>query len=401
MKPLRLFHKDITFQISMKKGVQDIQLTTVPISRNGNRQDNRMVASLMKSLGHKTHFVALNRSIRRMLNPEDSLTTHCVLNSRARNVISDTVGYQAINCRRHSAVLTDFGGVGDGKTSNTIAFQSAIANLSKYASDGGAQLVVPPGKWLTGSFNLTSHFTLFLHKDAVLLASQDEAEWPVLPPLPSYGRGRDAPGGRYSSLIFGTNLTDVVITGNNGTIDGQGATWWDKLHKGLLNLTRPYLIEILYSRLIQISNLTLINSPSWNVHPTYSSYVLVQGLTILAPIDSPNTDGINPGNNGTIDGQGAPWWDKYKQGLLKATRPFLIELLYTNQLQISNITLTNSPSWHVHPIYCSNVVIQEVTILAPVEVPNTDGINPDKVAVLLLLRLGPSCSFLLRASVLV
>ncbi|XP_057995600.1 probable polygalacturonase [Hevea brasiliensis] len=211
-----------------------------------------------------------------------------------RNVISDTVRYQAINCRRHSAVLTDFGGVGDGKTSNTIAFQSAIANLSNYASDGGAQLVVPPGKWLTGSFNLTSHFTLFLHKDAVLLASQDEAEWPVLPPLPSYGRGRDAPGGRYSSLIFGTNLTDVVITGNNGTIDGQGATWWDKFHKGLLNLTRPYLIEILYSRLIQISNLTLINSPSWNVHPTYSSYVLVQGLTILAPIDSPNTDGINP-----------------------------------------------------------------------------------------------------------
>lgn len=39
-------------------------------------------------------------------------------------------------------------------------------------------------------------------------------EWPVLKPLPSYGRGRDAAGGRYTSLVFGTNLTDVVITGN-------------------------------------------------------------------------------------------------------------------------------------------------------------------------------------------
>lgn len=39
-------------------------------------------------------------------------------------------------------------------------------------------------------------------------------EWPVLKPLPSYGRGRDAPGGRFMSLIFGTNLTDVIITGN-------------------------------------------------------------------------------------------------------------------------------------------------------------------------------------------
>jgi len=38
-------------------------------------------------------------------------------------------------------------------------------------------------------------------------------EWPVIKPLPSYGRGRDAPAGRYTSFIFGTNLTDVIVTG--------------------------------------------------------------------------------------------------------------------------------------------------------------------------------------------
>lgn len=43
---------------------------------------------------------------------------------------------------------------------------------------------------------------------------QDMTEWPVLKPLPSYGRGRDAPAGRFMSLIFGTNLTDIIITGN-------------------------------------------------------------------------------------------------------------------------------------------------------------------------------------------
>ncbi|KAK6925865.1 Glycoside hydrolase, family 28 [Dillenia turbinata] len=190
--------------------------------------------------------------------------------------------YQAINCRKHTALLTDFGAVGDGKTSNTKAFNSAIQHLSKFASDGGAQLIVPAGKWLTGSFNLTSHFTLFLHKDAVILGSQGD------------GRGRDAPGGRRSALIYGTNLTDVVITGNNGTIDGQGPNWWKRFRKGELNVTRPYLIEILYSDQIQISDLTLIDSPSWFVHPIYSSNILVKGLTILAPIDSPNTDGVDP-----------------------------------------------------------------------------------------------------------
>lgn len=43
---------------------------------------------------------------------------------------------------------------------------------------------------------------------------QDIKSWAVIDPLPSYGHGRDTAGGRYISLIFGTNLTDVVITGN-------------------------------------------------------------------------------------------------------------------------------------------------------------------------------------------
>ncbi|KAK9094832.1 hypothetical protein Scep_026301 [Stephania cephalantha] len=215
-----------------------------------------------------------------------------------RDVVSLKSDKHTSHCRKHKASLADFGGVNDGKTSNTKAFKAAIDQLGKLASDGGSMLIVPPGKWLTGSFNLTSHFTLYIHKDAVLLGSQDEKEWPLIPVLPSYGRGRDAPGNgfRYQSLIFGTNLTDLVITGSNGTIDGQGATWWDKLQKDELNFTRPYLIEIMYSNDIQIFNLTLLNSPNWNVHPVYSRNIFIQGLTIRAPTDpiSPNTDGINP-----------------------------------------------------------------------------------------------------------
>ena len=43
---------------------------------------------------------------------------------------------------------------------------------------------------------------------------QDELEWPPILVLPSYWKGRDAPDRRLSSLIFGTNLTNVIITGN-------------------------------------------------------------------------------------------------------------------------------------------------------------------------------------------
>ncbi|KAJ0968306.1 hypothetical protein J5N97_025223 [Dioscorea zingiberensis] len=207
----------------------------------------------------------------------------------------EVVEYPALTrCRAHTASVTDFGAVGDGKTSNTKAFQAAVAHLAQYSSDGGSLLYVPAGRWLTGPFNLTSAFTLFLHRDAVILASQDINEWRVIDPLPSYGRGRDKAGGRYTSLIMGTNLTDVILTGDNGTIDGQGEFWWQKFHKNQLKYTRGYLVELMYTDQILISNLTFLNSMNWNIHPVYSSNIIVKGITILAPVHSPNTDGINP-----------------------------------------------------------------------------------------------------------
>ncbi|KAI0530528.1 hypothetical protein KFK09_000072 [Dendrobium nobile] len=208
-----------------------------------------------------------------------------------------TVGeskYEATSCRAHTASLTDFGGVGDGITLNSKAFQAAVEHLAQFSGDGGGLLYVPPGRWLTGPFNLTSCMTLFLHHDAVILATQDINEWPIIDPLPSYGRGRDAPGGRYSSLIMGFNLTDVIITGDNGTVDGQGDFWWAKFHHKQLKYTRGYLVELQHSDQIFISNLLFLNSPSWNIHPVYSSNIVVKGITISAPVHSPNTDGINP-----------------------------------------------------------------------------------------------------------
>ncbi|PRQ60174.1 putative polygalacturonase [Rosa chinensis] len=130
----------------------------------------------------------------------------------------------------------------------------AVDKLSQYASNGGAQLIVPPGKWLTGSFNLTSYFTLFLHNDGVILGSQ--------------GRGRDAPGGRRINLVFGSNLTDVVTM----------APLMDKVFLGGTTIYILYLFACrcgLHSRII-CSNIT------------------IQSLTILAPFNVLNTDGINP-----------------------------------------------------------------------------------------------------------
>ncbi|KAI3969865.1 hypothetical protein MKX01_038333 [Papaver californicum] len=202
--------------------------------------------------------------------------------------------------RPHSVSINEFGAVGDGKTLNTLAFQNAIFYLNSFADKGGAQLYVPPGRWLTGSFNLTSHLTLFLARGALLLGSQNISHWELIEPLPSYGRGTEHPGGRYRSLITGYNLKDVVITGDNGTIDGQGSVWWDWYTSHSLNYSRPHLVEFISSDDVVISNLTFLNSPYWNIHPVYCSNVQVLNITVRSPSDSPFTDGIVPDSSDHI-----------------------------------------------------------------------------------------------------
>ncbi|KAE8731984.1 Pectin lyase-like superfamily protein isoform 2 [Hibiscus syriacus] len=190
---------------------------------------------------------------------------------------------------------TEFGAVGDGVMDNTTAFERAVLAISKLGKKGGARFNVPPGKWLTTPFNLTSHVTLFLAEDAEILGIQDENRWPLMPPLPSYGYGREHRGPRYGSLIHDQNLTYVIITGNIGTINGHGQSWWKKYRQKLLNHTRGPLVQIMWSNDIVIANITLRDSLFWTFHPYDSKNVMVQNVTILAPVfEAPNTDGIDP-----------------------------------------------------------------------------------------------------------
>ncbi|KAJ4786648.1 Pectin lyase-like superfamily protein [Rhynchospora pubera] len=202
--------------------------------------------------------------------------------------------------RPHSVTITEFGAVGDGKTLNTLAFQNAIFYLKSFTDKGGAQLYVPKGKWLTGSFNLTSHLTLFLERGATIIATEDSSQWPKVEPLPSYGQGIDLPGPRHRSLINGYNVTDVVITGNEGEVDGQGSIWWEWYLTNKLNYSRPHLVEFVNSKQILVSNLTFLNSPAWGIHAFYCRDVQIKNVTINASPDSPLTNGIVPDSSSNV-----------------------------------------------------------------------------------------------------
>ncbi|GAB4853678.1 hypothetical protein Ancab_017868 [Ancistrocladus abbreviatus] len=266
--------------------------------------------------------------------------------------------------------ITDFGALGDGVTDNTAAFERAVWAIAKFRSRGGAQLTVPAGKWLTAPFNLTSHMTLFLAEDAVILGIDDEKRWPLMPPLPSYGYGREHPGPRYGSLIHGQNLKDVVITGHNGTIDGQGKTWWKKYRQKLLNHTRGPLVQIMWSSDIVFSNITLRNSPFWTLHPYDCKNVTIQNLTILAPIlEAPNTDGIDPdscedmviedcyisvGDDAIAIKSG---WDQYGIAYGRPSLNILIRNLVVRSMVSAGISIGSEMSGGISNVTVENVLV--------------------------------------------
>lgn len=266
--------------------------------------------------------------------------------------------------------ITDFGAVGDGVTDNTVAFQRAILAISKMRNKGGAQLNVPSGNWLTAPFNLTSHMTLFLAENAVILGIDDEKRWNLMPPLPSYGYGREHPGPRYGSLIQGQHLHDVVITGQNGTIDGQGQTWWTKYRQKLLNHTRGPLVQIMWSSDIVITNITLRNSPFWTLHPYDCKNVTIRNLTILAPLhDAPNTDGIDPdscedmviedcyisvGDDAIAIKSG---WDQFGITYARPARNILIRNLIVQSIVSAGISIGSEMSGGVSNVSVENLLV--------------------------------------------
>jgi polygalacturonase len=84
---------------------------------------------------------------------------------------------------------------------------------------------------------------------------------------------------------------------------------------------------------------------------------------------------------GIIDGSGVRWWIPAEEARGKSKgypRPRLILLEGCKNVKIIGVTIVNSPSFHIVPRRCENVLIEGVTIRAPTLAPNTDAIDPSE-----------------------
>jgi len=177
------------------------------------------------------------------------------------------------------------GAAGDGKTLETKFLQAAIDTC---AAQGGGQVVVPAGRWLTGALFLASGVELHLESGAVLVASREYRDYPLV-----QSRWEGHTRTVYAPLIGGENLERIALTGR-GTVDGQGDAWWGPFRANAIAYPRPRLIAFTNCRDVLLEGVKLINSPSWTVNPVACTQVRIHGISIHNPADSPNTDGINP-----------------------------------------------------------------------------------------------------------
>lgn len=182
-------------------------------------------------------------------------------------------------------VVTDFGACADGKTSSSFAIERAIRAC---ADAGGGTVYIPAGDFLTGSIQLYSNVRLYLEHGAQLLFAQEESSYPL---VDSRWEGVDCLV--YRACIYACNAENVTIEGG-GTVNGQGEYWWRKHLRGELAYPRPRLVCLQDCKHAVVRGVKLVNSPSWTLHPLGCQDVLIDGVSIINPPDSPNTDGINP-----------------------------------------------------------------------------------------------------------
>jgi polygalacturonase len=177
--------------------------------------------------------------------------------------------------------VTQYGAVGDGMTLTTAAVQKAIDACS---AAGGGTVLVPAGTYLIGPITLASSIDLHIDAGATLLVIDDIVPYPM-----------DQKGHCLSAIRF-IGGHDIRVSGS-GTIDGQGQKWWDAFRsnpKSNPKMSRPNLVQFSRVTRLEVSGITLQNSPGVHLVTHDDTDVTIRGVTFHSPSDSPNTDGINP-----------------------------------------------------------------------------------------------------------
>ena len=194
--------------------------------------------------------------------------------------------------------VATYGAVGDGKTNDAKAIQTAIDDCT---ANGGGKVVLESGKiYYSDSIQLKKNVELHLQKGSVLRATSD---------IDGYIRpckmindpktalvGNPVTGKPSFVFVYGYEADGCSITGE-GTIDGNCYAFVKRKDRYYVTgdfYPRPTTIYIEKSNNISFRDITVTNAPFWTLHPAGCDDVLISHIRILNPLDVANSDGIDP-----------------------------------------------------------------------------------------------------------
>jgi len=248
--------------------------------------------------------------------------------------------------KNNTVSVIDFGGLGDGKALNTDAFRKAIEVLEK---KGGGKLVVPAGVWFTGPIELKSNINLNLEKGALILFSPDFSLYPLVNTCFEGLSTR-----RCQSPISARNAVNVAITGE-GSINGSGEAWRP--------LKKAKVTEIYWKNVVKSGG--VLKDPSY----WFPSEKSLKGESV---------SDMNVPRGVLTDSQ----WEDIRDFL----RPAMINFIECKNVLLQGVLFENSPSWNLHPLMCTNVIIDNIFVRNPAYAQNGDGIDVESCKNVILVN---------------
>ncbi|NMM47565.1 glycoside hydrolase family 28 protein [Marinigracilibium pacificum] len=224
--------------------------------------------------------------------------------------------------------IRTFGAKGDSISNDLPVVIQAIDSLTAI---GGGKIIFPKGQYyMKGPIHFKSNIELHFEDSARIFFSSTPSDYLPLVKV----RWEGTVCYNYSPLIYGIGLKNIALTGN-GIIDGAGKDWSVEWRK------------------VQDNDKQVLRQMGNDVIPE-EERVFGNGFLDL--------DG-----DGQDDGHG-----DQKQHFL---RPTLVEFYESENVLIEGLTFLDSPFWTIHPVFCKNVIIKNLTVFG--SVLNDDGVDPD------------------------
>ncbi|KAE9587847.1 hypothetical protein Lal_00029467 [Lupinus albus] len=181
-----------------------------------------------------------------------------------------------------SVNVFDYGAKGDGQTDDSQAFLQAweeVCNCGQVTPT----LVIPYGT----TFMLQPLKFLGPCKAATIIV---KVEGTMMAPSNMEGWKWPNDDEKKEIWVQFSEISGLVIEGG-GQIDAQGTPWWK--YKGDKASYRPTALHFHRCENLTVTDLTHINSPKNHISINKCNGAYVSNLHIIAPEDSPNTDGID------------------------------------------------------------------------------------------------------------